>query len=160
MGWYQTQRIFYLVCMLAAVAFPGLAAASEYHGQVTFGDLPLPGATVTITQGTKKLTAISDQGGLFTFPDLADGPAKIEIEMLCFSTVTADVTISPATATCAWLTRCTTARISVKPSFRSLRRDGCPAVASPRPARMPGTEGKPANQNHKLKIYFHARPSA
>jgi trimeric autotransporter adhesin len=88
--------------MLAALAFPRLAAASEYHGQVTFGGLPLPGATVAVTQGTKKLTAISDQGGLFTFPDLADGPAKIEIEMLCFSTVHADVTVSSATPAGKW----------------------------------------------------------
>jgi hypothetical protein len=102
MAWHQLQRVFYLICMLAVLAFPGLAAASEYHGQVTFGGLPLPGATVTVTQGTKKLTAISDQGGLFTFPDLADGPAKVEIEMLCFSSVHADVTVSSATAAGKW----------------------------------------------------------
>ena len=102
MAWHQLQRDFYLACMLAVLAFPGLAAASEYHGQVTFGDLPLPGATVTVTQGTKKLTAISDLGGLFTFPDLADGPAKIEIEMLCFSSVHADVTVSSATPAGKW----------------------------------------------------------
>jgi trimeric autotransporter adhesin len=102
MAWHQLQRVFYLVCMLAVLAFPRLAAASEYHGQVTFGGLPLPGATVTVTQGTKKLTAISDQGGLFSFPDLADGPAKVEIEMLCFSSVHADVTVSSATAGGKW----------------------------------------------------------
>src|ERR1700733_9511159 len=102
MAWHRMQRIFYLVCMLAVLAFPSLAAASEYHGQVTFGDLPLPGATVTVTQGRKKLTAISDQGGLFTFPDLADGPAKIEIEMLCFSSVHADVAVSSATPAGKW----------------------------------------------------------
>ncbi len=102
MAWHQLQRIFYLVCMLAALACPRLAVASEYHGQVTFGGLPLPGATVTVTQGTKKLTAISDQGGVFSFPDLADGPAKVEIEMLCFSSVHADVTVSSATAAGKW----------------------------------------------------------
>jgi hypothetical protein len=102
MGWHRTQRIFYLVCMLAAMAFPRVAAASEYHGQVTFGGLPLPGATVTVTQGKKKLTAISDQGGLYTFPDLADGPAKIEIEMQCFSSVHAEVDVSSTTPAGKW----------------------------------------------------------
>ena len=48
------------------------------------------------------MTAVTDQGGLYTFPDLADGPGKVEIEMLCFSTVTADVTISPTTAPGKW----------------------------------------------------------
>ena len=36
------------------------------------------------------------------FSDLSDGPAKIEVEMLCFSTATADVTISPATGPGKW----------------------------------------------------------
>ena len=31
-----------------------LALASEYHGQVTFGGLPVPGATITATQGDQK----------------------------------------------------------------------------------------------------------
>ncbi len=102
MVWRQERRVLCLVYLFAAIAFPCIAAASEYRGQVTFGGLPLPGATVTVTQGTKKVTAVTDQGGLYTFPDLADGPGKIEIEMLCFSTVTADVTISPATAPGKW----------------------------------------------------------
>src|SRR5260370_796707 len=102
MVWRQAKRTLYLVCMLAAIALPGIAAASEYRGQVTFGGLPLPGATVTVTQGTKTVTTVTDQGGLYTFPDLADGPGKVEIEMLCFSTVTADVTISPTTAPGKW----------------------------------------------------------
>ena len=79
-----------------------MAAASEYRGQVTFGGLPLPGATVTVTQGTTKVSAITDQGGLYTFPGLADGPGKIEIEMQCFSTVHAEITISPATPAAKW----------------------------------------------------------
>jgi trimeric autotransporter adhesin len=102
MAWRRERRVFYLIGMLAALAFPGLAAASEYHGQVTFGGLPLPGATVTVTQGTKKVTAVSDQGGLYTIPDLADGPAAIEIEMQCFSTVHADITVSPTTPAAKW----------------------------------------------------------
>ncbi len=102
MVWCRAKRILYLVCMLAALALTRVAAASEYRGQVTFGGLPLPGATVTVTQGTKKVTAVTDQGGLYTFPDLADGPGKVEIEMLCFSTVTADVTISSTTAPGKW----------------------------------------------------------
>ena len=63
MAWQRARRVFYLVCTLAALTFPSLAAASEYRGQVTLGGLPLPGATVTVTQGTKKFTAVSDQGG-------------------------------------------------------------------------------------------------
>jgi len=72
-----------------------LAAASEYHGQVTYGGLPVPGATVTATQGGKKVTTTSDQGGVYNFDDLPDGQWKLQIEMQCFSTIQAEVTITP-----------------------------------------------------------------
>jgi hypothetical protein len=103
MGWRRTQRVLYLVWMLAAMAFARRPAiASEYHGLVTFGGLPLPGATVTVTQSTKKLSTVSDQGGLYAFADLADGPATIEIEMQCFSTVHAEITVSPTIPPGKW----------------------------------------------------------
>lgn len=98
----QRHRILYLLCLLALLAFPTLAVASEYHGQITFGGLPVPGATVTATQGTKKLATVSDQGGLYNFPDLQDGPWKIEIEMQCFSTIDAEVTIAPNMPAAKW----------------------------------------------------------
>ena len=53
-----------------------------------------------MTQGTKTLTTVSDQGGLFTFTDLPDGPAKLEIEMQGFSTLDADVTDRPEYSGC------------------------------------------------------------
>jgi carboxypeptidase family protein len=82
-------------CMLAALLASRIAAASEYHGQVTFGGLPVPGVTITATQGTKKLATTSDQGGVFRFDDLPDGDWKIEVEMQCFSTIQADVKVAP-----------------------------------------------------------------
>jgi hypothetical protein len=102
MAWRRVRRTLYLVCMLAALAFPCLVAASEYHGHVTFGGLPLPGATVTVTQGTKKLITTSDQGGLYSFPDLPEGAWKIDVEMLCFSTIHGDVTVSANTPATKW----------------------------------------------------------
>src|SRR6266699_1664316 len=55
--------------LLAAMSL----AAAEHHGQVKFGGLPLPGATVTATQGDKKFVAVSDLQGAYSFPRLADG---------------------------------------------------------------------------------------
>jgi hypothetical protein len=78
------------------------AAAREYHGMVTFGGLPLPGATVTATQDGKKFTAVSDQGGLYHFDDLADGKWTIEVEMQCFQAINAQVTIAADTAAGKW----------------------------------------------------------
>ena len=91
-----------LLCALVWLCAMAGAAAREYHGMVTFGGLPLPGATVTATQGAKKFTAISDQGGLYHFDDLPDGQWTIEVEMQCFQTLHAEVTIAPDTQAGKW----------------------------------------------------------
>ncbi|HEY6338573.1 MAG TPA: carboxypeptidase-like regulatory domain-containing protein, partial [Candidatus Sulfotelmatobacter sp.] len=91
-----------LFCILPALALPSLAAASAYHGQVTFHGWPVPGATVTVTQGAAKANTVTDQGGLYSFENLAEGPAKIEIEMQCFSTIEAEITIAPNMPAGAW----------------------------------------------------------
>lgn len=96
MAWRRIAYISVLCVAVWLVDF-GSAAASEYHGQVTFGRLPLPGATVTATQGAKRLTAITDQHGAYFFPDLSDGAWIIEIEKLCFSTIRQDVVVAPNT---------------------------------------------------------------
>lgn len=79
-----------------------VAVASEYRGLVIFGGLPVPGATVTATQATSAFTTTSDQGGLYTFADLPDGPWKISIEMQGFSTVTSVVTVAAHTPAGHW----------------------------------------------------------
>ncbi len=91
------RRIIAVSCLAVAVL-----AASEHHGQVTFGTLPVPGATVTVTQGDKKFVAITDPKGAYSFPDLADGAWKIQVEMLCFSTINADVIIAPGAPDAIW----------------------------------------------------------
>jgi trimeric autotransporter adhesin len=94
MTWRHSRTLIRAVCLLAALAFPSFATAADYHGQVVFAGQPLPGATVTVTQGSKKVAAVSDPGGIFTVSGLEDGPAKLEIDMLCFSSLHADVTVS------------------------------------------------------------------
>ena len=91
-----------LFCLLASLSASCVAAASEYHGQVTFGGLPVPGVTITATQGLKKVSTVTDQGGLYDFPDLADGAWTIGIEMQCFTTIYADVTVAPNMAAGQW----------------------------------------------------------
>jgi len=80
-------RRYLLLGVLACLAVPGVAMASEYHGQVTFSGLPLPGSTVTVTatQGDKKSVAITDDQGIFSFADLADGNWTLTIEMTGFA---------------------------------------------------------------------------
>jgi len=91
-----------VLCALMVLCASSLAWASEYHGQITFGGFPVPGATVTATQGSKKVSVVSDAGGVYSFDDLADGPWKIEIEMQCFAKIEADVTVAANMAAGKW----------------------------------------------------------
>jgi len=95
-------RVRQLVWTLAWLASSAFSAAAPYRGVVTFGGLPLPGATITATQGTKTLAAVSDESGAFAFDDLADGKWTIRIAMQCFEPVQAEVTVSANLAAAAW----------------------------------------------------------
>ena len=68
-----------------------MRAAADHYGQVTFGGLPVPGATVTATQGDKQFVAITDTQGIFRIADLADGVCTIRIEMLGFSAISQEL---------------------------------------------------------------------
>jgi trimeric autotransporter adhesin len=98
------RRAVYIPVFCIALAFCAVvpALASPYRGVVTFGGLPLPGATIKATQGAKTATAISDQQGAYQFDDLVDGNWTIEVEMQCFETIHADVTIAPNMAAANW----------------------------------------------------------
>jgi hypothetical protein len=74
---------------------PGIARATEYYGQVTFGGVPVPGATVTATQGSKTISVTTDERGLYRFPDIDDGSWTIEVKLQLFQSVRADVTVGP-----------------------------------------------------------------
>ena len=82
-----------MLCLLIVLCTAS-AWASEYHGVVTFSGLPVPGATVTLTQGGKKFVTVTDTQGFYSFPTLADGPATIEIEMTGFSALKQDITVA------------------------------------------------------------------
>ncbi|MGA2144289.1 MAG: carboxypeptidase regulatory-like domain-containing protein [Bryobacteraceae bacterium] len=92
-GWLQPHvpvavRGVLLACLVAVAAF-----ATEHHGTVQFGGMPVPGAMVTATKDGKRLVAITDDRGAYSFPDLADGVWTIQVEMLCFETIAREVAI-------------------------------------------------------------------
>ncbi len=69
---------------------------------VKFGGLAVPGATVTATQGDKKLVAITDPRGIYEFADLADGLWNLQVEMLCFATLKNEVAVAPHAPSPEW----------------------------------------------------------
>ncbi len=72
----------------------GLGWASEVHGEVVFNGLPVPGATVTATQGGKKVVVTTDATGTYSFADLADGSWTLSVDMLCFAPVKQEVAVT------------------------------------------------------------------
>jgi hypothetical protein len=91
-----------LACLGGCLSASRFALASEYHGRVTFGGLPVPGATIKATRDNQTQVVISDQQGSYSFADLADGTWKIEVEMQCFSTIQQTVTIAPNAPAAMW----------------------------------------------------------
>ena len=84
---------FFVRLAAACIAVCGLMAA-EYHGTVKTGGLPLPGVTVTATQGDQKVVTTTDERGAFVFADLADGTWTLEAEMLGFAKLTREVGVA------------------------------------------------------------------
>jgi hypothetical protein len=84
------QRWLVLGWLSLAVLF-----ASEYRGRVTFDGLPVPGATVTATQGSKTFTAITDLDGVYSFPSLSDGTWTVEVQMSGFAPIKQTVEVPP-----------------------------------------------------------------
>ena len=100
MVWRQIRGYAWLCAILFLAISP--LVASEHRGRVTFNSLPVPGATVTATQNGKTFATITDQQGVYSFPDLADGTWNMEVTMLGFALEKQDVDISPSKTAPKW----------------------------------------------------------
>lgn len=92
----------YLRLLAAAIVGTIALMASENHGMVTLGGLPVPGVTVTATQGERKMTAVTDGMGTYSFPDLNDGVWTIQVEMSGFTPLKQDITVGPNSEASKW----------------------------------------------------------
>jgi hypothetical protein len=94
MRWRWVSGGLRVLLPLAMAAMPHASWASEYHGQVTLGGLPVPGATVSATAGGKTVTTTTDTQGLYSFPGLADGTYTVRVEMTGFAPLTQEVPVA------------------------------------------------------------------
>lgn len=90
------------LCLIAPLFASSLAMAWEYHGLVTSGGFPVPGATITVTQGAKTFVTVTDMQGAYFLPNLASGAATIQIQMTGFSTIEQAVRVVPGAAADKW----------------------------------------------------------
>ena len=56
--------------IVTLLVLPHGVAAAEHYGQVTFGTLPVPGATVTAKQGESEFVTITDAQGVYRFSEV------------------------------------------------------------------------------------------
>ena len=91
---YPLLMRLFLVRLPAVCIVAGVMMASEYHGAVKAGKLPVPGATVTAIQVDKKVTTTTDEHGAFSFADLPDGRWTLQVEMLGFAKLTREVGVA------------------------------------------------------------------
>ena len=86
----------YIVILLAIAALMASSFAvypGGYQGQVSFNGFAVPGATVTATQDGKKFVSVTDEQGVFTFPDITNGTWTLQVEMSGFATMKDQVVI-------------------------------------------------------------------
>ena len=130
---------------IACMAVLGLAA-TEHRGVVGFGGLPLPGATVTASQGEKKVAAVTDAQGLYSFADLADGVWSMQVEMLCFTTLKREIAVAPGAPPAEWdmkmLPFDEIRAAAPPPPPAAAAPPGAPQAAGPASAAKPAGKGK------------------
>jgi len=122
----------------ASLAVTGLVAA-EHHGIVKSGGLPVPGATITATQGDKKVVTTSDDQGFYSFPNLDDGVWTLTVEMLGFEKVSREIGVAAEAPSPQWdlkiqTLEAITAPPAPAPAAVSVPATGAPATAAGKPA--------------------------
>jgi carboxypeptidase family protein len=89
-----------LVILLFGV---GGDAASDHYGRVTFGGLPVPGASVTATRGDRTVATVTGQDGVFHLSELDDGVWSFRVEMPGFAPAAQDITIDASAPPSTWI---------------------------------------------------------
>jgi hypothetical protein len=116
-------------CVALLAGALGAFGASDYYGQVTFGGLPVPGATVTASQGDRRLVTSSDQEGEYKLGELADGAWTIRIDMPGFSPLSREVTVPSDPGPSIW-------ELTLRP-FAEMSREFATAAPNPPPQNTP-----------------------
>jgi hypothetical protein len=81
------------ILIVAWLAWTTAAQGVAHTGQVTFGKLPLPGASVTATSGGKEIVTTTEADGSYRFTELLEGVWTVRVEMLGFTPISREVTL-------------------------------------------------------------------
>jgi hypothetical protein len=89
------------LCLIALVSIAAAFGASHF-GVVKFGGMPVPGVTVTATQGATRVHTITDPRGLYTLTDIADGTWTVQLDMQLFESERREISVGPEALPAEW----------------------------------------------------------
>ena len=98
---FATVKLFSADLALRITTLILLAASGKMLAQSGFvrsAGQPIPGATVTATQGTQTVSTITDADGHYSFPPLGAGSWSVRVEMFGFDPLQTDVIFATAKA--------------------------------------------------------------
>jgi hypothetical protein len=99
----EANRIFrHLRAILATSLSAACLLAAGHHGWVRSSGVPVPGATVTVTQGDRNFVTSTDDTGAYSFPNLPDGVWTLRVSMLGFASVEREIGVAPAAPSPDW----------------------------------------------------------
>jgi len=125
--------------MAASLVVAGLLAA-PHQGVVRSNRQPVPGATVTATQGDKKVITTTNDDGTYSFADLPDGVWKVQVAMLGFEAAEREVKVGLGTPPVEW-----DLRFLTEPEIDASLAPNSPAGGAPRaaaPAPAPASQAR------------------
>ena len=80
----------------------GALAAGPQAGLVSSGGQPIPGATVTATQGDRKIVTTTDDAGRYEIKDLAPGVWVFQVAMFGFQSARRELTVGSEPSNADW----------------------------------------------------------
>lgn len=100
---HASLRLLLTICLSALSIWSADLRGANLSGKVQYNGLPVPGASVTATQGDTKIAALTDAQGAYAFEGLADGTWKLDVEISGFAPQSAEAAIlAGAAATKDW----------------------------------------------------------
>ena len=76
-------------------------AAADHYGRVSFGGVPVPGASVTAIEGEQHQETVTDQEGVFRSPRLPTAVA-VRVEMIGFAPLSQEIAIAAGAPNSTW----------------------------------------------------------
>jgi hypothetical protein len=145
-----------LIAMFVALSAT-TAAGSDYVGRVTLHGMPVPGATVTATQGEQHVVALSNLDGMYRLKGLSDGSWSLRVVMLGFVPATREITV-PSDAPTIW-------EITIAPVLATTDREGTTTLveqglAKALPTRSAPPQPKPQTGRQFQRVEVNAASAA